>query len=402
MLPITLGVIGAKNTKSTFQSFTLSSTYVLGIAITYSILGVIAAISGNLFGSMLQNPIIIFSIAIVFMLMGFSMLDLFYVQVPSSIQTKLFGISQGQKKGDYFGVMIMGLISGLVATPCVGPVVVTILTYVAQTKSIFLGFWLLFCFAIGMGLILIFFGTFSNRLIKMPKAGAWTETVKKVIGLLMFGVAFYYVKPILPPNIFNLVLGVFIVIISSFFGAFNKIDELSSNSIKLQKSVSILFVATGLYLFINSLASNDFLGSNISVASKVSNKSVTETKNELIWYKSEKEGIEIAKANNKYVMVDFYADWCPACIELDKFTYTDKDVINELESFVSVKIDSTKLTPEIKALFSKYGIVGLPAVIFLDKNGKILEDFILSGFEKPSEFIKRIKAIKETNLDKVS
>ncbi|RZL30533.1 MAG: hypothetical protein EOP00_36305, partial [Pedobacter sp.] len=197
MLPITLGVIGAKNTKSTFHSFTLSSTYVLGIAITYSILGVIAALTGNLFGSLLQNPFVIGSIAILFCLMGFSMLDLFYVQVPSSIQTRLSSVSQGQKKGSYLGVAAMGIVSGLVATPCVGPVVVTILTYVAQTKNVFLGFWLLFFFAIGMGLILIFFGTFSNRLIKMPKAGAWTETVKKVIGLIMFGVAFYYIKPIL-------------------------------------------------------------------------------------------------------------------------------------------------------------------------------------------------------------
>ena len=399
MLPITLGVIGAKNTKSTFHSFTLSATYVLGIAITYSILGVIAALTGNLFGSLLQNPVVIFSIALIFFLMGFSMLDLFYVQVPASIQTKLSGFSQNQKRGNYLGVMMMGLISGLVATPCVGPVVVTILTYVAQTKNVFLGFWLLFFFAIGMGLILIFFGTFSNRLIKMPRAGAWTETVKKIMGLMMFGVAFYYIKPILPYNIFTLILGIFIVMISGFFGAFDRIDDLSTNKIKVQKSVSILFLSMGLYLFINSIASNDLLGSNISIASKDTNKSSAEI-TKLNWYKSEKEGMEAAKNENKYVMIDFYADWCPACIELDKFTYTDKEVIKELKDFTAVKIDATKLSPEIKSLFSKYGIVGLPAVIFMDKKGKLLEDFTLSGFEKPSEFIKRLQAIKAKDSDK--
>lgn len=400
MLPITLGVIGAKNTKSTFQSFTLSLTYVLGIAITYSILGVIAAMTGNLFGSLLQNSYVISSIAILFILMGFSMLDVFYVQVPSSIQTRLSSISQNQKKGTYLGVGLMGLISGLIATPCVGPVVVTILTYVAQTKNIFLGFWLLFFFAIGMGLILIIFGTLSNRMIKMPKAGAWTETVKKTIALLMFGIAFYYIKPILPYNIFTLLLGAFIVIISVFFGAFDKLEDLAANSTKFKKGLSILFLSTGLYLFINSIASKDLLGSNITTIQEAS-KTIVANTDELKWYKSESEGFKVAKSENKYIMIDFYADWCPACIELDKYTYTDKEVIKELQEFTAVKIDSTKLTPEIKELFNKYGIVGLPAVIFLDKEGKVLDDYMLSGFEKPSEFIKRIKAIKEINSDKM-
>ena len=400
MLPITLGVIGAKNTKSTFHSFTLSITYVLGIAITYSILGVIAAMTGSLFGSLLQNPYVISSIAILFILMGFSMLDVFYVQVPSSIQTRLSNISQTQKKGSYFGVALMGLISGLIATPCVGPVVVTILTYVAQTKNIFLGFWLLFFFAIGMGLILIIFGTLSNRMIKMPKAGAWTETVKKIIGLLMFAIAFYYVKPILPYNIFTLFLGAFIVIISTFFGAFNKLEDLATNSMKFQKGLSVLVLSTGIYLFINSIASKDLLGSNI-ISVQEATKTIDIKKDELNWYKTESEGFQVAKSEDKYIMIDFYADWCPACIELDKYTYTDKDVIRELDSFTPIKIDSTKLTPEIKDLFKKYGVIGLPAVIFIDKQGKVLEDYTLSGFEKPSEFIKRIKAIKSINTDKV-
>lgn len=401
MLPITLGVIGAKNTKNTLQSFTLSVTYVLGIAVTYSILGVIAAMTGSLFGSLLQNPFVIFSIATLFVLMGFSMLDVFYVQLPSSLQTKLSSFSDNQKKGNYFGVALMGLISGLIATPCVGPVVVTILTYVAQTKNIFLGFWLLFFFAIGMGLILIIFGTFSNRMIKMPKAGAWTETVKKVLALLMFGVAFYYIKPILNQNIFSLILGAFIVLISGFFGAFNKIEVTSTNTNKFQKGLSLLFLTTGIYLFVNAIASKEILGSNIMLAQSANTIIEKEKTDDLNWIKGEEEGLKTAKTENKYVMIDFYADWCPACIELDKFTYTDKEVIKELNDFVPVKIDATKLDSNIKALFSKYGIIGLPAVIFIDKEGKVLEDYMLSGFEKPGEFIKRLKAIKQINADKM-
>jgi thiol:disulfide interchange protein DsbD len=251
-----------------------------------------------------------------------------------------------------------------------------------------------------MGLILIIFGTLSNRMIKMPKAGAWTETVKKFIGLLMFGIAFYYIKPILPYNIFTLLLGAFIVVISGFFGVFNKLDEMSTNSMKFQKGISILILSTGIYLFINSIASKDLLGSNI-ISNQQESKNIELKKDELVWYKTEEEGFKVAKSEDKYIMIDFYADWCPACIELDKYTYTDKEVIKELENFTSIKIDSTKLTPEIKKLFTKYGIIGLPAVIFIDKQGKVLEDYTLSGFEKPSEFIKRIKAIKDINSDKV-
>ncbi|MFN4151364.1 MAG: cytochrome c biogenesis protein CcdA, partial [Candidatus Sericytochromatia bacterium] len=161
MLPITLGVIGTKNSKSSLQSFGYASVYVLGIALTYSVLGVFAAVTGSLFGSALQNPYIVGSIASIFVLMGLSMFDVFFVQVPSEFQTKLSKIYKNQNKS-YLGIFVMGLISGLIATPCVGPVIVSMLTFVAQTKNIFLGFWLLFTFAIGMGLILILFGTFSN------------------------------------------------------------------------------------------------------------------------------------------------------------------------------------------------------------------------------------------------
>ncbi len=405
MLPITIGVIGAKNTKSVWQSFSLSIVYILGIAITYAILGVFAALTGSLFGSLLQNPIMVSSIAIIFFLMGLSMLDVFYVQVPSVIQTRLSKIYQKQTKGNYLNVAVMGLISGLIATPCVGPVIVSMLTYVAQTKNVFLGFWLLFTFAIGMGLILVIFGTFSNALVNLPRAGGWMENIKKLMGLGMFGVAFYYLRPILPYDIFTLILGGFLVIVATFIGFFDKIEQNSTSTVKLQKSVSILILLTGIYLFVNSLASKNVLGNNLYVAN-IQNDSKTDNKKDdkatLTWLKTEEEGIKQAKLENKFIMIDFYADWCPSCIELDKYTYTDKDVIKEMGNNINIKIDATKLTPEIKNLFNKYGVVGLPAVIFIDKSGKVIEELTLSGYEKSGVFIRRLQTLKLKNANQAA
>jgi thiol:disulfide interchange protein DsbD len=397
MLPITLGVIGTKNSKSSLQSFGYASVYVLGIALTYSVLGVFAAVTGSLFGSALQNPYIVGSIASIFVLMGLSMFDVFFVQVPSEFQTKLSKIYKNQNKS-YLGVFVMGLISGLIATPCVGPVIVSMLTFVAQTKNIFLGFWLLFTFAIGMGLILILFGTFSNRLANLPRAGGWMENIKKAMGLVMFGVAFYYIKPITPEYIFEGLLGIGFVILGTFLGASFVIDENSSNKLKFSKSMGILTITTGLYLFVNTLASKELFGSNFISSNTVVSQVSKDIKNEKItldWQKSEKEGLVLAQLENKYAMIDFYADWCEACHELDNNTYNNQDVINELKDFISIKIDATKSTPEINKLLSKYGVLGLPAVIFIDKKGNVLNDFTLSGFEKPKDFIKRLKQVKD-------
>jgi thiol:disulfide interchange protein DsbD len=397
MLPITIGVIGAKNTRSPLHGFSLSIVYILGIAITYALLGVFAALTGSLFGSVLQNPFIVTAIALIFMLMGLSMFDLFFVQVPTGLQSKLSKIYSKQVNGSYSGVAVMGLISGLIATPCVGPVIVSMLTYVAQTKNIFLGFWLLFTFAIGMGLILIVLGTFSNALVNLPKAGGWMENIKKGIGVAMFGVAFYYLKPVLPLYIFSLLLGSFLVTAGVFSGALHRLEGDSSVSLKLQKSFGILVVTTGIFLFVSSLASKELLGNPFMVSNPVVNtEKKAEDKKAIEWISSEEEGLKLARLENKYMMIDFYADWCPACIELDKYTYSDKDVIENLDGFVTVKIDATKNSPQIKQLFSKYGIVGLPAVIFIDQQGNVLEDFTLTGFEKPKVFINRVNQLKNT------
>lgn len=394
MLPITIGIIGAKNTKSKLQSFFISVIYALGIAVTYSFLGVFAALTGNLFGSTLQNPYIVSTIAGIFFIMGLSMFDLFFVQVPLSLQNKLTNVYGQQKKSSYLGVALMGMISGLIATPCVGPLIVALLTYIGQTKSIFLGFSMLFSFAMGMSILLIILGTFSNLLVNMPKAGNWMETVKKIMGFLLILVSFYYIKPILPLHYFNLVLGIFFIFSGVFSGATDTLDNKSSQKERIAKSLGIIFLLLGIFLFVNTLASKEFLGNNFTSNLNLANNQKIENTEELKWLDTEEKGLEVAKKENKKIIIDFYADWCEACKELERDTYTDTKVKEELKKFVLVKIDATKSDEKINKLFEKYGIIGLPFVLFLDENGKPIEKVTLTGFEKPEAFLSRLESIK--------
>ena len=194
-------------------------------------------------------------------------------------------------------------------------------------------------------------------------------------------------------------LGSFLVITGTFFGANLRLEINSTTKLKLQKSFGILIISAGLYLFVGSLIVKGVFLPSLNISSKIEDKNIIE-KTEIKWLSSEKEGLKQAMLENKFTVIDFYADWCASCIELDKFTYTDKKVIEELNHFVTIKIDATKNTAEVQELFKKYGIIGLPAVIFIDKKGNFLHNFTISGFLKPEEFLKVINQIKSKEIQR--
>lgn len=194
LIPITIGVFGARESDSRLQSFTLSLVYVLGIAITYSVLGVIAAIFGTVFGGAMQSPWVLGGIAVIFIALGLSSLGMFEIRLPGNLQTRL---SQAGGNG-YGGALLMGLFAGIIAAPCVGPIVAGVLVYVAQQQDVLLGILLLMTFAFGMGLLFIILGTFSGLLARLPKSGGWMDGVKVAIGAVFLGVALYYLRIVLP------------------------------------------------------------------------------------------------------------------------------------------------------------------------------------------------------------
>lgn len=385
MIPITVSYFGTRASGSLARGFFMSVMYVLGIVITYSILGVIAGATGAAFGSFAENPAVIVIIVLIFLALAASMFGAFELQLPAALRGRL---AMGPRKTSVLGPLFLGLVLGLVAAPCIGPVLLAILAYVSQEGSVIYGFWLMFFFACGMGLLFIVIGTFSGAIEKLPKSGAWMLTVKKVFGALMVAMAIFYARPLLPASIYGYVVAVALVVFGTFAGAFVQLPEKSSPQQNIRKVVAIIAVVAGIYGLVTSMiASGLFMppGSRIGPATAESTGPATAESIglEIDWNKSFDRAIEKAKAGNKPLMVDFYSKNCPACIEMDNRTYTDRDVIDASKKFVAAKL----YQGHYKDLVREYRIQGYPAVVFLNPDGTQIGKTAY-GFIKANKFIK--------------
>lgn len=390
LLPITLAVIGARSKQQTrLKSFSLSVSYVLGIAITYSILGVLAASTGAMFGAALSNVYIVTGIALMFVVMGLSMYGLFEIQAPAFIRNRL---GSAQTGSGYRGAFLTGLVSGVVASPCIGPVLVTILTWIAATGSKGLGFGLLFTFAMGMGLLLILVGTFSHLLGQMPRSGPWMDVVKFVFGTTMVGMALFYLKPIYPTWLFHGLVGLAIILITSAYGAWEPNASLSQIG-RLRKGVMLSVFAVGVLLFASSTLVKLGLPMPVGGGSTLVGKA---ERQHLPWKTYSEDVIAQAVKDGKPVLVDFYADWCAACKELEEYTFSDAKVEPILrDKFVLVRFDATENSPELVRLKEKYKVLGLPTLIFYDRNGQVRTDLTVTGFETAEVFMGRLEKAME-------
>ncbi|OQY30374.1 MAG: hypothetical protein B6244_00510 [Candidatus Cloacimonetes bacterium 4572_55] len=389
MIPITISYIGGR-AKGKMHGFYLSLFFVLGIALMYSSLGVIAASTGALFGNALQNPIAVTIVALVFAAMGLSMFGLFDLALPASFQTKL----QSKQRGGVIGAIVMGAVTGIVASPCVGPALVVLLTWVGQTGSLLLGFSLLFVFAVGMGMLFIIIGTFSGAMSALPQAGAWMDSVKHIFGVVLICMSVYYIAPIMPDATYQILVGSLLILLGSLFGAFRKMphEEGVHWSIGIAKGFGIIALSAGIFYLILGLAAHH----NVSFGSShgQSRSEIGAGQHETVaWIMSEKEGLHIAKRENKPVMIDFYADWCAACVELDEKTWVVDSVKKESERFVNIKMDFTKTNAsEVKEAQKRYEIKGMPTVIFLDQEGN--EQLRFEGFKTAEQVLKIMEKVK--------
>ena len=232
MIPITVAIIGGQETKSPLKGFYLSLVYVLGIAVIYSALGVAAASTGALFGSAVKSPWVVSFVALVFVALAFSMFGVYELKMPTGLAEKFGG---KKNSSGIIGIFFMGLVSGTVASPCVGPVLVSLLVYIAGTGNKVLGFWLLFVMAWGMGLLLIVVGTFSGVVKALPKSGGWMVMVRKILGILLIGAALYYIKPVLSENIFLVILGMFFITVGVFSGGLDRLVSESCVMLRVKK-----------------------------------------------------------------------------------------------------------------------------------------------------------------------
>lgn len=395
MIPITVAVIGGQAVagdqaaaRKPLKAFFLSLIYVLGISIVYAAMGVAAASTGALFGTALQSPWVIGFVVVVFVALAMSMFGVYYLRVPSFISDRL-----GTKAGKGFiGVFVMGLISGIVASPCIGPALASLLVYIASTGNKFLGFWMLFVFAWGIGVLLIVLGTFSGALKALPKSGAWMETVERIFGLLLIGAALYYLRFIISESAFIIILGLFLIVTAVFSGGFDRLTHESTTFQRAKRAFGIISFIFGAYFLVGHLMIKGFISSPFSTTTP---GQVVTAKEEIDWVLSEEEGLKQAKAEGRAAIIDFWASWCAACMEFEKLTYTDPEIIKESKKFVNIKIDCTKTDdPKVKQLWDKYGVVGLPTIVFVNKDGTIAKDKTIAGFVNPKEFLRIIKSLE--------
>ncbi len=401
IIPLTITVIGARGAGSRSKAFGLSLVYVLGIGFTYSTLGVIAATTGALFGSLFQSSwFLLFAIAL-FTLLAFGLFGAYELQLPAGIRNKLMA----RQGSGFFGVFFMGLIAGLVASPCVGPVLVGVLAFIATTGSVLFGFTLLFTFAMGMGVLFLVVGTFSGEIQRLP-TGPWMTAIENGLGVLMMAVAFYYLSILVEPFIFALILGSSLVTGGVFVGAFTRLTpEDAAWGLKARKALGIITVAAGLYFFVGGLMTYGFIlppmgtpGAGAGSTQAGQGAGLASAAAGLAWTEDMEAALLLAEIEQRPVMIDFTADWCIACKELDHYTFSDPTVVEVLKSFLLVRIDMTdSATPENKEYQRRYEIYGLPSVTFLTPAGEMLKDLTVTGFMKAPEFLDILNRVVEAS-----
>ena len=362
LIPITIGYFSQQSGSSTGRRAALSSLYVLGIAITYSALGVFSALSGKLFGAWLQHPAVLVFFALLMLVMATSMFGAFEMQAPQFI-SKHSGGQSGM-----LGALTMGLVIGIVAAPCVGPFVISLIALVSSLQSPFLGFLMFFVLALGLGLPYLFLGIFSSSVSAIPRSGMWMVQVKKAMGFILIAMAFYFLRPLIGETAFQYGVAASLLVGAAFLFFFSR-----------SQGAPVWRIAIAVLLLVGGVA--------FAIPRK-HDGGVT-------WTKYDASALAAAKAAGKPVVIDFYADWCLPCKELDHKTFTDAGVVSELDRYVRLEADLT--SPEdatTMALTKQYRIVGVPTIVFIDAQGNEAEAARLTGFEPPDAFLQRAKQVK--------
>ncbi len=367
LIPITISFFGAQAGKpgekvGKGQKILTAIVYVLGMSVTYSVLGLIASLTGGLFGSLLQNPIVVLILCLIFVALALSMFGVYEIRIPQSIAN-----FSGKNRSGFLGTAVMGLTVGFIAAPCIGPLVLSLLVYVGQIGNPFLGFMMFFVLSLGLGFPYIFLAIFSSSINKLPRSGAWMEGVKIIFGLVMLGLALYTAQTLIPPKIYDIVFPVFLILAGFYLIVIDRKAANATTYTRIKSTIAIAaIVFGGMHLHFGETQT---AGGKLEWQMLASQSQIDES---------------VKKATGKPTMIDFYADWCAQCKELDKYTYVDPNIIDLSKKFNVIKVDLTK---ENKEITDKFKILGLPVVAFI-KDGKEIENLRVTGFLKPDEFKK--------------
>lgn len=323
----------------------------------------------------MQSPIVLIAIALVLIALALSMFNLYEFRLPSF----LTGMAGGRKKG-YFGTFLMGLTVGIVAAPCIGPFVLGLLTYVGEKGDVLLGFLMFFVLALGLGLPFLFLAIFSGSITKLPKSGAWMVWVRTIFGFILVAMAVYFLKPLFPNSlIYHLSLAL-VLFVGGIYMAWIEPTKLEGKAFPaIRNLIGLIFLS--LAIFFSASGIQSYVDSRIQEAQITAGSQFGFEQVQWMYYSDEK--IKDAAEQKKPVLLDFYADWCIPCKELDKFTFTDPNVIELSKKFAMIKVNLTKSgDPLVKRLTKSYGIKGVPTLVMLDSSGSEAEETRIVGFIK--------------------
>jgi len=400
MVPILSGIIaGEGDNISPARGFSLALSYVMGMALVYTAAGVAAAAAGLQLQAMFNQPWVLVLFSSLFIVLALGMFGMFELQMPSAIQSRLANLSGGQKSGTTVGAFVMGAISSLVVTACVAPALVATLTVMAQTGDMVRGGTALFAMSMGMGAPLLLVGAAQGKLL--PKAGAWMVAVKNAFGFMMLGLAIWMMSRVLPDEVTLALWGILIFMAGVYLGGLTTLTSESFGIQKLGKGFGLLAIIYGAVLLIGSLAGSDSMLRPLAAFNTGGGAIVAEQR-ELAFQRIKTTAdldaaVAAAARQGKSAMLDFYADWCVSCIEMEKYTFIDAGVQEALSNTVLLQADVTANDDEDQALLQRFGVFGPPTIIFFGADGVQRHGYEVVGYMKAKDFAEHVRMATGNN-----
>lgn len=395
MLPILSGIIVGHGNINAYRGFMLSLSYVTASAAMYTVFGILAALFGSNLQAIFQQPWIIALFSMIFVLLSLSMFGFFHLEAPKWLQAKLHNSSERHRDGSLPGAAIMGALSSLIVGPCVAAPLAGALIYIGQTGDALLGGSALFAMGMGMGLPLLILGASAGKWL--PKSGPWLNSIKAVFGVVMLAVAVWMLQRILPPAVSMLLWAMLLVIPAIYLSALDPLPHDSSGWRKLWKGVGLIMLAYGLMLLVglglgNSNPLKPLTGLGVQTAVAATEKPLPFTR---VASAADLENrIRQAGAKGQWVMLDYYADWCISCKEMEAYTFTDPTVREALGKVVLLQADVTENNADDKTLLEKFNLIGPPAILFFDPKGDEKQQFRVIGYQNAETFLKTLDKLQ--------
>ncbi|WP_209025825.1 protein-disulfide reductase DsbD [Legionella israelensis] len=380
MVPILSGIIVGQQSLSTDKAFKLSLSYVLGMAITYAVAGMLAGLMGSTIQTIMQTPSVIIGFSLVFVLMALSMFGLFELRLPARLNTRLNALSQSGSRQNYISVALMGVISTLVVSPCVTAPLIGVLTYIGQQGEVMMGGLILFVMALGMGIPLLLVGSGYGSIL--PKTGAWMLKIKQLFGFMMLAIAIWMLSRVFPHGLTNLLWAALLIISSISMGS---LKTQTGKPAKFFQIMGVFIMMAGGVIAYNTVTASF----EVSAEKPVTAFTLVHSEAEL------QEKLNMARKEHKKVFVEFFADWCSDCQAMDKTVFNQPEIQQAMNKLVNVRVDISEKTEEVNRIKKHYGIYGIPTLMFFDGQGNPLSQLQAAGFVSKNEMLRLLKAVNE-------